>query len=368
MNGLNEEKLDAIPRLKRFVCGHEGCAAAFSREWRCKEHESVHTGERPLRCPAPGCERSFSRKKHLNRHKLGHTGEKPFRCTYGNCGKRFLSSRSVQRHAQYSHGNKDAYFKCHYPACTLTFRKRKAYKMHLKVHGVTPVFKCTVKGCVATFETRISRRAHERRHSGYACPNPGCQVVAPTWDKMVKHARQHPATYTCKQCQKAFDRRKALRRHKRCHVQQKPALHCPRLGCPAQFSTTFNLQHHIRKVHLQLLKYHCSQPGCQRAFAMRESLNRHQVHHDPYASRLKQKQRQRSSKSWQKRLVGYGQRPLVEDDLSRLFALRMRLRRRLTMEANLSNLFNERKIPRPVAQEVNLRDFFSLKPVSPPTG
>lgn len=45
MNGLKEKKLDAIPRLKRFVCGHEGCAAAFSREWRCKEHESVHTGE-----------------------------------------------------------------------------------------------------------------------------------------------------------------------------------------------------------------------------------------------------------------------------------------------------------------------------------
>ncbi|XP_048859105.1 P43 5S RNA-binding protein-like [Brienomyrus brachyistius] len=368
MNGLNGKKVDAIPRLKRFVCGHEGCAAAFSKEWRFKEHESVHTGERPLRCPTPGCERSFSRKKHLIRHKRGHTGEKPFRCTYANCEKRFLRARSLQRHAQYNHGNKDTNFKCHYPACTLMFRKRKDYKMHLNVHGVTPVFKCTVKDCGATFETRVSRRAHEKKHSGYACPDPGCQVVEYTWVKMVKHRRQHPATYACKQCQAAFGSRNALRRHKRCHALQKPTLQCPRLGCRAQFSTAFNLQHHIRKVHLQLLRYRCSHPGCQRAFAMRESLNRHQAHHDPYASRLKQKQRQRASKSWQKRLVSCGQRPLVEDDLSQLFTMRMRLPRRLTMEANLSKLFSERKIPRPVEQEVNLRDFFSLKPVSPPTG
>lgn len=63
----------------------------------------------------------------------------------------------------------------------------------------------------------------------------------------------------------------ALRRHKRIHASHKPVLVCPRNDCQAYFSTTFNLQHHIRKVHLDLLKYKCSFPDCPRMFAMRVS-------------------------------------------------------------------------------------------------
>lgn len=62
-----------------------------------------------------------------------------------------------------------------------------------------------------------------------------------------------------------------LRRHKRIHASQKPVLVCPREDCQAYFSTTFNLQHHIRKVHLNLLKYKCPFPECPRMFAMRVS-------------------------------------------------------------------------------------------------
>lgn len=70
----------------------------------------------------------------------------------------------------------------------------------------------------------------------------------------------------------------------------------------------------------------------------------------------------RSSKSWQKRLEGRSRRPLVEEDLRRLFALRMRFSRRTKLEADLTGLFNERKIPHYVDPEVNLRDLFSIKP------
>ena len=72
-------------------------------------------------------------------------------------------------------------------------------------------------------------------------------------------------------------------------------------------------------------------------------------------------QRQRSKRAWQNRLEGHHQMPLVEDNLQRLFAIRMRISRRAKVEANLSGLFNERKIPRYVDPEVNLRNLFRLK-------
>ncbi len=79
------------------------------------------------------------------------------------------------------------------------------------------------------------------------------------------------ATFTCQVCKKVFKKTDALRRHKRIHASHKPVLVCPRDDCQAYFSTTFNLQHHIRKVHLELLKYRCAFPDCPRTFAMRVS-------------------------------------------------------------------------------------------------
>ncbi|KAL6457680.1 hypothetical protein MHYP_G00346430 [Metynnis hypsauchen] len=356
----HREKVDAAPRMQLFNCMHADCGATFTRKWRLDEHESVHTGQRPLKCPVEGCGRSFSRKAHLNRHAHQH-GEKKIRCSMASCAKSFYSKDKLKRHVRYAHGDKDQYFKCTFPGCQMTFRKRRVLKLHLAGHGVSAPFRCSKAGCGMTFGTHVTRKAHEKTHTGYRCPHADCQVVEHTWGKLQKHAAKHPASFSCSSCKKAFGKRDALRRHRRTHALQKPVLLCPSEGCQAYFSTTFNLQHHIRKVHLKLLRHTCSFPGCTKAFAMRESLVRHLIHHDPDASRLKQRQK-RSSKSWQKRLEGRSQRPLVEDNLQRLFALRMRIARKAKVEANLSGLFNERKIPHHVDPEVNLRDLFSIKP------
>ncbi|KAJ8245947.1 hypothetical protein GJAV_G00262010 [Gymnothorax javanicus] len=323
--------------------------ATFLREWRLKEHENTHTGARPLQCLEKGCGRRFSKTSHLTRHKLGHHGEK-----------------KIQRHVRYVHGDKSKYFKCQFQECSLTFRKRKALKTHLATHGIASHFKCTKEGCGAKFETSAARRAHEKTHAGYPCPQSGCQVVAHTWGKLQRHLLEHPAAvHTCKECQKEFKKRAALQRHKRTHAMQRPVLMCPSDGCQAYFTTTFNLQHHIRKVHLQLLKYRCYFPDCTRTFAMQESLHRHILRHGPDEARVQQLKRHRAKKNWQKRLERRHQAPLVEDDLRRLFTQKMRFSRRGKLEADLSCLFNERKIPRHIDPEVNLSNLFSLKPPRP---
>ncbi|XP_028455518.1 P43 5S RNA-binding protein-like isoform X2 [Perca flavescens] len=298
MNGVPNEKPVGGPRL--FNCAHADCGATFTRQWRLKEHETVHTGARPCLCTIAGCSRRFSRKSHLSRHMLQHRGVKQFQCS------------------------KD--------------------------------------GCAATFDSHIARKAHEKKHTGYRCPHADCQVLEHTWGKLQKHMAKHPATFTCQVCKKVFKKADALRRHKRIHASHKPVLVCPRDNCQAYFSTTFNLQHHIRKVHLELLKYRCSFPDCPRMFAMRESMMRHLLRHDPSATTLKK--RQRPKKSWQKRLDGH-HLPLVEENLRGLFALRMRISRRAKVETNLAGLFNERKIPHYVDPEVNLRNLFSMKQPRP---
>ncbi|CAB1341674.1 unnamed protein product, partial [Coregonus sp. 'balchen'] len=329
MNGV-PHKQDSGHRQQLFNCNHADYRATFTREWRLKEHETVHTGEQPLQCKVAVVSHGILTCAATH---LATPG-----CTFVSCTNTFFNAAKLKRHVHYAHGEKDTYFKCNFPNCSLTFKKRRVYKLHLKAHGTSSNFKCSKRGCGVTFDTHVARKAHEKKHAGYRCSQPECNHFEQTWGKMHKHMAKHQATFTCKLCQKVFKHVDSLRRHKRTHALQKP--------------------HHIRKTHLQLLKYHCYFPDCPRTFAMRESLSRHLAHHDPEASPEKQK-RKRNKKAWQKRLEGHHQLPLVEDDLQHLFALRMRVSRRATVEAGL---FNERKIPHFVDSEVNLRDLFSIKP------
>ncbi|XP_059203168.1 P43 5S RNA-binding protein-like isoform X1 [Centropristis striata] len=359
MNSVPKEKAAGGPPLQLFNCAHSDCGATFTRQWRLKEHETVHTGARPCLCTIAGCDRRFSRKSHLSRHMVQHRGVMQFKCKFANCTKAFFHAGKLKRHVRYTHGDKNKYFKCNQPKCPLTFKKRRLYKLHLKEHDLPAKFTCSKDGCAAKFDSHIARKAHEKKHTGYRCRHANCQVFENTWGKLQKHMAKHPvATFTCQACKKVFKKADALRRHKRIHASHKPVLVCPREDCQAYFSTTFNLQHHIRKVHLKLLKYRCSFPDCPRTFAMRESMTRHLLRHDLSATTLKK--RLRPKKAWQKRLDGH-HLPLVEENLRGLFALRMRISRRAKVETNLQGLFNERKIPHYVDPEVNLRSLFAIK-------
>ncbi|XP_077414357.1 P43 5S RNA-binding protein-like [Vanacampus margaritifer] len=360
MSGPREDKPAAVKQ--QLKCSVAACGATFSKQSRLNQHEAIHTGARPWQCTKSGCGSRFTQKSHLNRHMRQHDGVKQFNCEFDTCTQSFFQADDLKRHMCYVHGEKEKYFKCIQAGCSLTFKKRCRFKEHLQEHGLAAKFKCSKKECGATFDSRAARKAHEKKHAGYRCLDVKCQVVASTWSTLQKHMVKHPSAFACQICKKTFKQANALRRHKRAHATYKPVLACPRESCQAYFSTTFNLQHHIRKAHLELLKYKCSFPDCLRTFAMRESMIRHLLRHDPGV--VRQKNRPRPRKSWQKRLEGRDL-PLVEDNLNRLFALRVHISRRAKVEVNLAGLFNERKIPRYVDTEVNLRELFSIKKPPP---
>ncbi|WAR17213.1 SCRT1-like protein [Mya arenaria] len=76
------------------------CDKGFTRSWLLKNHQRVHTGERPYKCPF--CEKAFADKSNLRQHaKIHTTKEKLFHCSI--CQKAFAQRRYLMKHATEIH-------------------------------------------------------------------------------------------------------------------------------------------------------------------------------------------------------------------------------------------------------------------------
>ncbi|CDQ93802.1 unnamed protein product, partial [Oncorhynchus mykiss] len=65
---------------RRHQCSH--CGKGCNRLWDLKQHEKMHTGEKPYHCSQ--CGKCFYWSGDLKKHERRHTGEKPYHCS--QCG------------------------------------------------------------------------------------------------------------------------------------------------------------------------------------------------------------------------------------------------------------------------------------------
>lgn len=79
---------------KKFQC--QICASKFYDITQFKNHQVVHTKERPYLCTYPNCDKTYSTSKSLREHRRIHTGERPYHCNF--CEYKCINSTYLKRH------------------------------------------------------------------------------------------------------------------------------------------------------------------------------------------------------------------------------------------------------------------------------
>ncbi|XP_077013052.1 transcription factor IIIA [Tamandua tetradactyla] len=293
-----------LPR--RFICSFPDCRANYNKAWKLDAHLCKHTGERPFACDYEGCDKAFIREYHLSRHILTHTGEKPFVCDASGCNQKFNTKSNLKKHFERKHENQQKQYVCNFEGCQKTFKKHQQLKIHQCQHTSEPLFRCNHEGCGRPFTTPSRLKRHEKVHEGYVCQKE-CSFVAKTWTELLKHVREaHKEETTCEVCQKTFKRKDYLKQHMKTHAPERDVCRCPREGCGRTYTTVFNLQSHILSFHEETRPFVCEHAGCGKRFAMKQSLTRHAVVHDPDKKKMKIKVKaSREKRSLASRLSGY---------------------------------------------------------------
>ncbi|XP_026216385.1 transcription factor IIIA [Anabas testudineus] len=291
---------------KRYICSFPDCSAAYNKQWKLDAHLCKHTGVKPFACEHDGCGKSFCSPYHLGRHELTHSGAKPFRCTVDGCTEAFTTNANRTRHISRIHSPGQKKYVCKFEGCGIEFKKNKQLKSHIcEQHTQLPPYQCTYEGCQMRFTFPSKLKRHEKVHRGYPCKEEGCTFIGKTWTENLKHRKeQHRPSFQCDQCSKVFRDSWFLQQHQRVHSDVRVVLKCPRADCDRSFTTMFNLQSHISSFHEELRPFACTEEGCGKTFAMRQSLQRHSVVHDPERKKQKKSKPKRSLAS---RLSGYSE-------------------------------------------------------------
>ena len=200
----NEESNETRKRCPCTICDKSFCYPS-----QLREHERVHTGERPFICFI--CSKTFKRAGNLKKHQAIHSDERPYQCAV--CLRRFKDKSNLIQHQKIHTGEKA--FLC--PECGYSCRTSSKMELHKQTHikDRARPFSCTL--CGHSFTSSRELKRHER-------------------------AVHSDARLCCPICSKQLSSQSSLTVHLRVHTGEKPFL-C--VECGHKCSTAGNLKVHI---------------------------------------------------------------------------------------------------------------------------
>ncbi|XP_063313408.1 zinc finger protein 682-like [Pelobates fuscus] len=189
-----------------FKC--ETCDKVIKRLGSFREHQRIHTGERPYKCKV--CKKNFKSCADLIKHGLVHSNRRPHKCK--KCGKKFKLAGDLSKHSKV---HSDQFpFKCE--SCDKSFKRTSCLIKHMRIHTEEKPFACPI--CGKRFKWESSVREHRRIHSGekpFQCPE--CKKKFTHFSTFQQHKRTHKenAAFSCDICDKSFNHKSNLLKHKR---------------------------------------------------------------------------------------------------------------------------------------------------------
>lgn len=197
-----------------------------------------------------GCQVRYISKKDLNIHiKLTHKLEtkkasNPFKCD--KCNRTFNSLHNYNQHSK-THAIDDD------RKCPFCFKSFKALKHHIRNVHSEKRFHC--EQCGKSFGKKHGLDRHLKTHSddfkSYQCPK--CSRLFVEKIQLERHFHVHlkakkKTKHRCLECQKYFNRRPDLLRHRKT-IHQERVYECDL--CPdRRFSSKFEVLRHFKTVHL----------------------------------------------------------------------------------------------------------------------
>ncbi|XP_071177356.1 zinc finger protein 493-like [Mytilus edulis] len=241
---------------------------SLSGEWQCLKCNLRFTSELFL-------------QNHLDEHKIFdnmNTEEK--QCP--ECSKTFSDIKNLKRH--YRTHSKCQLYEC--PFCSKTFNRSDTYKNHLNCHG-DPKFSCSQ--CNRQYHTQSALNKHARKcGSSPFSECKECKIMFSNRENYEMHVcnSDDPANFIktykseqtedgkhfCGICNKVFNKRKGLLRHRKLHSEVLYRDNACEI-CKKNYKSKQILQKHIKAVHSETRDYVCDL--CGKSFSRSDGLKQH---------------------------------------------------------------------------------------------